>query len=443
MKKTVALMLILALLVSLAACTKGGGTTEPTAAPALTPRPAEQQNTASQNEGSLVRETAEPAEGENGEPAEDPAVDLPPEDPGVTDPVEPDDPEEEDIEYVLNADWCEDENIWLPVLNRDYFSEALANKVDGEMRDLYAELTRDLWDFEEEGGHGPSADYVIYNTEDILSVLVYWDEASFGPEFYQLKAYCIDMDEQRLLDAGDLCSLYGLTYEDLQEQLYEVRLAYYEYYKQNFYDFEAEEDLEIETLLDWDQENLETMLRENPQNVIAYNDETFALAMTLNMPGAGAGIENTLFYASADPDYLAFFNAPYGADMYLLTNPGDDYLDAYPPEETVILSDGEFAETCVFVNNYGSLKYVVDLMEWVDDDEGGHLTLGQEMAEGTLDFAETLLLQIDRPEGVPSYRLRLFDLEAEEETTTEYIFWYNGRFGTLPIEYIAADFAVG
>ena len=55
-----------------------------------------------------------------------------------------------------------------------------------------------------------------------------------------------------------------------------------------------------------------------------------------------------------------------------------------------------------------------------------------------------MLLKLDRPEGVPKYRLVLIDPESEEgEASTEYVFAYNGRFGTLPIEYLPFDVGVG
>ena len=440
MKRIVVLLLVLTFLFA------GCAGTVKSPDPAFTPRPSDAAPTsaAQPKDDVTPAPTDPPEETPSAEPTDDPGV------PGdVDDPEDPDEPEGPDIDpngadgegvlYAEIADWCEYEDVYLPTLNREYFGDEVALQVEADMLELYNELTRDLWDFEEEGGHGPSAWYGICETKDTVTVVVYYDEAGYGPEYDFIRSYCIDKEEKRFLDVWDLLTRYGMELGDLVAQVRDQRLAYYDYFKYNIYDFEEYDSITIEDCIDLDLRSLDWVLRETPEYVVAYDEDTLGICINLQQPGAGAGTVNQVLFVG-DPDMASFLNAPYGADMYLLTNLSDEYLETYPPNETVILSDGEFAETCLFVNNYGDLGYRLDLMEPREDDDGNfHLAYADTLAEGSLGFADTMLLQVDRPEGFPSYRLVLID----GENSTEYIFSYNGRFGTLPVEYIASNFAAG
>ena len=446
MKKIAVWLLILALMLSLAAC--GQKAQNP---PAETSAPAGQEETPI-NDAPVQEET--PAD--NTLDVSDAAVTEAPEDVGDPDADLGDGDTEssnllEELEssvpsgYVLDAEWCEYEGLNLPELNREYFSAELADQVETEMKDLYAELTADLWDFDAEGGHGPFADFDVYRFSNMVSILLVYDRASFAPEYYEVKCYCIDLDEQRILDVNDVCSRYDFSLEALKQQVKDVRLAYYSYYNKYLYAFEADGSKTIEDCIDEDMQSLDRMLQETPQNVLAMHEDYFSICMTICEPGAETGYQNMLIYLGNDPDYVAYFNAPYGAEFCLLAEPSADYLEMYPPDEEWILDEDEYAETCLFVNNCGEIGYRVELLEAGEDADGNlSLTASQVLAEGSLGFADTMLLKLDRPEGVPKYRLVLIDPESEEgEASTEYVFAYNGRFGTLPIEYLPFDVGVG
>ena len=330
MKKYLVFLLVFALVLSLSACGQKAQNEAPGS-----PTPSAQDDQPSTVPAEEIQKNESEAE-----PTDDPDAELG----GETEPdAAPDEPEKTEppklSDYVLDADWCEYEDINLPALNREMFGDELADQVETEMKELYTTLTTDLWDFEEEGGHGPSADYESYRFGSMVSILVAYDMASFSPEQYQMKAYCLDLNDQRVLDVNEVSSRYGFSLDAMKKQIADVRLGYYCYYQKMFFDFEADGATTIEDCVDQDLQNLDKMIQETPGNVLALDEDYFAICMTVCNPGAGAGYEYDVIYVGNDPDYVAFFNAPYGADLYLLANPDEEFLEYYPPDVESILDE--------------------------------------------------------------------------------------------------------
>lgn len=397
MKKLLTLILVLAMTLSLAACSK----TEVTS-PEIseTPEASEVPQTPETSEVPEVSETPETDEPqeeapqESQEPANEPEPEPEPqasqEIPGYVFPGYGDE--------VTQAEYClEDENISLPFFNMASEDAAEAND---EMKELYDSLKKS----------GGSASYWLSSGERLISVLVLADS---------VRTYNFDPDTGALLDAQQAVAAAGFSVDKVKEA-YEDQCRAYFRMGESYYSTE----MTAETMIDEAVTMLNTGFERNTVGV--YWDYTVNLVLVPYRRSLTTGNAMEQYLFTYNPDLLtrAIFDAPEEAMALVVNSADDQYI-----EEAAAVAKAGGSENILIAAARDDVTVTVT---------GGKMKNGQFKADSRysdqirLNAGEYVAVQADRAED-PTVMITL----TWGDVTVEYPVVLDERWGECPIELIA------
>ena len=115
---------------------------------------------------------------------------------------------------VTDASWVKIDNIVLPQLTANVPSDVVDN-INDEIKNLHdGYLTEQdkTWK-EQDGGHGPQAEYRVFRNKDVLSIVVRFDGAGYSTPNWQYSVF--NICEGRSLDMTELLEHFNISRSDV------------------------------------------------------------------------------------------------------------------------------------------------------------------------------------------------------------------------------------
>lgn len=409
MKKILTLILTLAMVLSLAACTKTEAV-YPTQEPESSPAAESQAPETAAPETEAPQESQEPEAEPEGE-----AEDEPEAEPEAEPEVEPETEPEVEVEdqpqatqdipvytsygdKVYQAEYCqEDENISLPFFN---LPSEDAVEVNDDIKKLYDSLKKS----------GGSASYWLTGEDELISVLVMADS---------VHTYNFDPDTGALLDAQQAVAAAGFSVDKVKAA-YEDQCRAYFRMGESYYNTE----MTAETMIDEAVSMINTGFDRNTVGV--YWDGTMNLVLVPYRRSLTTGNAMEQYVFTYNPDLLtrALFDAPEEAVFLVVNDADDQYL-----EEAVAVAKAGGSENIIIAAVKEGTTVTVT---------GGKMKNGQFKADSRysdqveLSPGEYMVVQADRTEE-PTVMVTV----TCDGVTVEYPVSTSERWGECTIETVA------
>lgn len=401
MKKLFTLILTLAMVLSLAACTKTEAV-YPTQEPEISPAAESEAPEIAAPETEAPRESQEP----EAEAEEEPETEAEAEPEAEPESEVEDQPQaSQDIpvytsygDKVYQAEYCqEDENISLPFFN---LTSEDAVEVNDDIKKLYDSLKKS----------GGSASYWLTGEDELISVLVMADS---------VHTYNFDPDTGALLDAQQAVVAAGFSVDKVKAA-YEDQCRAYFRMGESYYNTE----MTAETMIDEAVSMMDTGFERNTVGV--YWDGTMNLVLVPYRRSLTTGNAMEQYVFTYNPDLLtrALFDAPEEAVFLVVNDADDQYLE----EAAAVAKAGGSENIIIAAVKEGTTVTVT----------GGKMKNGQFKADSRysdqveLSPGEYIVVQADRAED-PTVMVTV----TCGDVTVEYPVSTSERWGECTIETVA------